>query len=632
MDQRRRDGFSRRALRSLCSVWRPARPLRTPVKIGVIYPLSGNSASAGNYSKMAIEVGADVINNGNAELAKIMPLAKGGGLPGLGGAKIQLIFADNQGTPAAGQNQALRLISEEKVVALIGAYQSGITLTASAIAERHGIPFLTAESVAANLTERGFKWFFRTTPVAIDFARAYSTSSRSRRRPARRSTSIALVHENTEYGNSVASVIADHVRQGRPARSRRRSPTRPTPPTCSRQVLQLKEKNPDVVIFISYTSDAILYAKTMKELDWKPADHDRRQCRLQRSVLREEPSASSVEGLVNRSSFAVGKPGSVPTLFNELYKKKTGGDELDDVVGARPAGLPGAGRRDQPRRLDRSRQDPGGAEGHRPARPSQMVTGYKGVKFDDKGQNILASSVDHPDAAAARTTSRSGRRTSATTRSRSCPTRAGDVEGAASVPPYRRRRRALIVMTAHVLVLVQVIVERAAARRGLCAVLVRPHPDLGHDERRQLRPRRFRHARHVRRRSWSGRCSAAGRSPRVPVAACCSRRSACVSLFPADPPHHEGADAGADPRHLRAGAVAALFRVLVLRRQLQDAARQRWSAAPSILGGIRFEASRAAGRRRSALAVTLLLHLILTRTALGSRRCWRCRRMRPRRS
>ena len=41
------------------------------VKIGVIYPLSGNAASAGNYSKAAIEVGVDIINNGNAELAKI---------------------------------------------------------------------------------------------------------------------------------------------------------------------------------------------------------------------------------------------------------------------------------------------------------------------------------------------------------------------------------------------------------------------------------------------------------------------------------------------------------------------------------------------------------------------------------
>ncbi len=124
---------------------RPAMAQDATVKIGVIYPLSGNSATAGNYSKMAYEVGADVVNNGNADLAKLIPLAKGGGLPGLKNAKIRRIFADNQGTPAAGQNQALRLITEEKVAALIGAYQSGITLTASAIAERHGIPFVNGE-------------------------------------------------------------------------------------------------------------------------------------------------------------------------------------------------------------------------------------------------------------------------------------------------------------------------------------------------------------------------------------------------------------------------------------------------------------------------------------------------------
>ena len=75
--------------------------------------------------------------------------------------------------PPTGQNQALRLITEEKVVALTGAYQSGITLTASAIAEKYGIPFVNGESVAANLTERGFKWFFRATPIATDFAKVY---------------------------------------------------------------------------------------------------------------------------------------------------------------------------------------------------------------------------------------------------------------------------------------------------------------------------------------------------------------------------------------------------------------------------------------------------------------------------
>ena len=49
-------------------------------------------------------------------------------------------------------------------------------------------------------------------------------------------------------------------------------------------------------------------------------------------------------------------------------------------------------------------------------------------------------------------------------------------------------------------------------------------------------------------------------------------------LFRTDPRDHEGADAGPDPRHLRARAVAALFGVLVVRRQLPVAAGKyrRW--------------------------------------------------------
>ena len=89
------------------------------VKIGAIFPFSGNAASAGNHAKAALEVAMDIINNDHPEL-KDFPLAKGAGLPGLGGAKVEVVFADNQGTPAAGQNQALRLITEEKVVALTG--------------------------------------------------------------------------------------------------------------------------------------------------------------------------------------------------------------------------------------------------------------------------------------------------------------------------------------------------------------------------------------------------------------------------------------------------------------------------------------------------------------------------------
>jgi branched-chain amino acid transport system substrate-binding protein len=358
------------------------------VKVGAIYPLSGNAASAGGFSKAAIELVVDLVNHGNPDL-KDVPLADGKGLPGLGGAKIEVIFADNQGTPAAGQNQALRLITEEKVVALIGAYQSGITVTTSAMAERHGIPFLAPESVAANLTERGFKWFFRATPVAGDFARAYSEFLKEQHAAGRKTASIAVVNENTEYGNSVASVIKEQfAKDGHNITLV--IPYSANTTDVQPQVLQLKQKNPDVVIFISYTSDAILYAKTMKDLNWKPA------IMIADDAGFNDPSfvatsGALVEGLVNRSSFAVGKPGSVSAVINELYKKKTGND-LDD-----PSARAMQGMLIMADAINRAGStEPAKIQAALKAtdlKASQVITGYDGVKFDDKGQNVLASSL-----------------------------------------------------------------------------------------------------------------------------------------------------------------------------------------------------------------------------------------------
>ena len=153
-----------------------AMPVRAaaapPVKIGYIEPLTGNAASAGQSIKQGVELALDIINSAHPDLAPL-PLAATAGLPRLGGAMVEVTWADNQGSPAVGQSDALRLITQDRVVALCGAYQSNVTLTASAVAERYGIPFLTGESVAANLTERGYQWFFRTTPFGPDFGKLY---------------------------------------------------------------------------------------------------------------------------------------------------------------------------------------------------------------------------------------------------------------------------------------------------------------------------------------------------------------------------------------------------------------------------------------------------------------------------
>ncbi|MGH6991126.1 MAG: ABC transporter substrate-binding protein, partial [Stellaceae bacterium] len=173
------------------------------MKIGFIMALTGNAAAAGQSTKAAVDMAADIINTPHPELAPLT-LAATAGLPRLGGAKVEVIWADNQGSPAVGQSDALRLITQDHVVALCGAYQSSVTLTSSAVAERYGIPFLAPASVAANLTERGYKWFFRTTPIGPDIATLYLDFLAAVARTGLASGKIAVVHENTDYGTSVA--------------------------------------------------------------------------------------------------------------------------------------------------------------------------------------------------------------------------------------------------------------------------------------------------------------------------------------------------------------------------------------------------------------------------------------------
>jgi branched-chain amino acid transport system substrate-binding protein len=359
------------------------------VKIGAIYPLSGNAASTGVHTKAAFDVAVEIINNGNPALGNL-PVTKNAGLKGLGGAKVEVIYADNQGSPAVGQNQALRLITEEKVVALSGSYQSGVTLTTSAIAEKYGIPFLNGESVAANLTERGFKWFFRTTPVAGDFARIYLDFLKEMKAGGQKVDNIALVHENTEYGTSVANVITGLFKENGLAIAQDIAYSANTTDVQS-QVLQLKDKKPDVVIMISYTSDAILYAKTFQALDYKPP------MLIADNAGFSDPSTlkavgKQIQGIFNRSSFAIGPPGSPTYLINELYKKKSGGDDMDDTVARQMQGffvlidaIDRAGST-EPAKIQVALKATD-------LKPDQLIMGYKGVKFDDKGQNVLAAGL-----------------------------------------------------------------------------------------------------------------------------------------------------------------------------------------------------------------------------------------------
>ncbi len=131
------------------------------VLIGVIYPFSGASAQQGVDAQKAYEVAAEIINN---KYDFDLPMAKDAGLPGLGGAKIRLVFADHQSDPQKGRAETERLITQEKVCAVIGTYHSAVAVTVSQICERYQVPFISADNSSPSLHRRGLKFYFRAAP------------------------------------------------------------------------------------------------------------------------------------------------------------------------------------------------------------------------------------------------------------------------------------------------------------------------------------------------------------------------------------------------------------------------------------------------------------------------------------
>jgi len=381
-----------RKVHILAAVLFAATPAAAPahatdtVKIGVIYPLTGNAAPAGNSAKDAVELGVEIVNNAHPELTGL-PLAATGGLPNLGGAKIEMVSADHQGNPSVGQNQTLRLITQDKVVAMLGAYHSSVALTATAAAERQGVPFLVADSVALNITQRGFKWTFRVGPIAPDFAKAYTTFLNGLKQSGKKIDTIAIVNENTDYGTSVAASILDAAKQANIAVAAQ-IPYNANSTDVSGQVLQLKEKQPDAVIFISYTADTVLYFKTMKNLDY-----------LAPIIIGDDAGFSDptfipnvgelAQGAINRSAWDVGKPGSNTYKINEMFKKRYGRD-LDDTSARWMQGflvladaINRAGSTD-PAKIQAALKATDLSQ-------DQLMIGYRGVKFDETGQNTLSA-------------------------------------------------------------------------------------------------------------------------------------------------------------------------------------------------------------------------------------------------
>jgi branched-chain amino acid transport system substrate-binding protein len=227
------------------------------IKIGTILPLSGSAAPLGKIGQQARDMAIEEIN-------------AGGGIKSMGGAQIKMVYADSKGDPAVGVSEAERLITMEQVALLTGCYQSGVAMPSTEVAERYKVPYFVDVPSEDKITERGFKYVFRLaektswrnrdqTKFITEMAKTYGTPVKT----------VGLIYENTAWGQGAVAAWEKYL----PAAGLQIVMKEPYPTNSSDLtpvVLKAKQLNPDIIMMVSYVSDAALLTKTFAEHQVKP--------------------------------------------------------------------------------------------------------------------------------------------------------------------------------------------------------------------------------------------------------------------------------------------------------------------------------------------------------------------------
>ena len=382
-----------------------ARP-RT-VKIGVILPLSGPLAPTGRELRQGIELMVDIVNNRYPDLARQgLEVAGWSGIPNLGGAQLELVFADSRGDPAVGADLARRLIMEQGVVGLMGAYQSAVTKTVSAVAETHGVPHINADSSSPSLTQSGYSWFWRVTPHDLIFDEdlfalldglVAGKAPGVPPVPKSELTNLAIAVENTEFGVATGDDIAQRLAPARGYRVVEYLKYPANAPDLTSEAIRLMGSGAQAYLFASYVSDAILFMRTLKLRGASPRllwgqDAGFTNPDFARAIGRD------LHGVLTRALYIprIAETKPIARAVNEMYRARYGSDLVEEsareTIGviAWAYALNNAGSTD-PRALQRALNQlevPG----------DQLITPWKGIQFGglypgETHQNIHATGM-----------------------------------------------------------------------------------------------------------------------------------------------------------------------------------------------------------------------------------------------
>jgi len=169
-----------------------------PIKIGVNAELTGRVASYGQSFVQGAELYVEELN-------------KNGGVLGR---KVELVKVDNKSEKADATNAALRLIEQDKVVAILGAATSGITMAFAPIAEEHKVPFVSPSATSPDVTVKDGKtlaYAFRACfidPFQGEVAAKFALNDLKAKRAA------LLVNQSDEYAIGLANSFKETFLKG----------------------------------------------------------------------------------------------------------------------------------------------------------------------------------------------------------------------------------------------------------------------------------------------------------------------------------------------------------------------------------------------------------------------------------
>ncbi len=372
------------------------------IKIGVIYPLTGGAAAAGRELRAGAELAAELANGAISGVD--MTMAKNAGIKSMGGAKIKLIIVDHEGNPTLGADLAKKLILDDKVNGILGCYHSSVTKTVSAVCEQYGVPMINGSSTSPTLTQRGFNWFWRTTPDDNLFTKDLFDLLKGLTQgkvkgvaavPKKDLEILASACEKTEWGANVSEQLEKYAKEyGFKLKKSLLYSAKSA--DLSSEVRSLMSTKAEGLLFASYTSDAILMVKTLKAQKVSPKLIWGQDAGFETPEFRST-LGDDVIGICSRTVFLpkVGDVKKVAAQVNKLYKDKTGHDlsgasarsftglqawveVLEKAGSVNPAAIQKAANTIEV-----------------PA--DELVVPWKGIKFSmdakNKGQNILGTGL-----------------------------------------------------------------------------------------------------------------------------------------------------------------------------------------------------------------------------------------------